>query len=153
MKRTILKIAICALFAAPVLSRAQDTNSSMAAPASLPLPPVVAAPPATAEIPATTNAAPAKPKKPRTTLVATGKVSEVDTNAMTLTIGKRTFDITSETRITKGGKPAILSDIVVDDKVGVAYKKAGDKLNAVTINDAKKTEKPDGETNSVSGPK
>jgi hypothetical protein len=143
MKRTILKIVLCALFAAPVLSRGQDaTNFTM----PMPPPPQVAA---AAEIPATNAPAPAKPK-PRTTLAVTGKVSNVDTNAMTLTIGKRTFDITSETRISKSGKPAILSDIVVDDKVGIAYKKAGDKFNAVTIKDAMKPEKPAGETNSVS---
>jgi hypothetical protein len=150
MKTTILKIAVCVLLAAPVLSRAQDTNG-MAAPATtvapLPLPPVVAAPPA--EIPATNAPAPAKPKKVNTTLVATGKVLNVDTNAMTLTVGKRTFELTSETRITKAGKPAILSDIAVDEKVGIAYKKTGGKFDAITIN-AKKSEKSDGETNSVS---
>jgi hypothetical protein len=143
MKRTILKIAVCALFAAPVLSRGQDATTNMVAPAPLP-PPVVAAP--AAEIPATNAPAPAKPKKLRTTLVATGKVSEVDTNAMTLTVGKHTFEITSETRITKGGQPAILSDIAVDDKVGVAYKKAAGKFDAITINARKSA----GETNSVS---
>jgi hypothetical protein len=147
MKRTILKIAVCALLVTPVLSRAQDTNS-MAAPALLPPPPPIVAAPA-AEMPAETNA-PAKPKKPRTSLVAKGKVLDVDTNAMTLTVGKRTYEITSETRITKGGKPAILSDIAVDDKVGIAYKKADGKFNALTINDGKKTEKSDSETNSVS---
>ncbi len=110
MKKTILKIAVCALFAAPVFSRGQDSNT-MAAPAATEPPPVAAAPPA-AEIPAATAPAPAKAKKrPRTSLVASGKVSNVDTNAMTLTVGKRTFEITSETRISKGGKPAILSDI------------------------------------------
>jgi hypothetical protein len=150
MKRTILKIAVCALFAAPVLSRGQDAATNMIAPAVTEPPPSVAAP--VAEIPATNAPAPAKPK-PRTSLVASGKVSSMDTNAMTLTIGKRTFDITSETRISKGGKPAILSDIAVDDKVGVAYKKAGDKLNAVTIKDATKPEKSAGETNSVSDQK
>jgi hypothetical protein len=152
MKNTILKIAVCALFAAPVLSRGQDTNTPMAAPPApattvAPIaPPPVAAP---AEIPATTNA-PVKPKKPRTTLAVTGKASEVDTNAMTLTVGKHTFEITSDTRITKGGKPAILSDIAVDDKVSVSYKKADGKFNAVLINDGKKAEKSDSETNSVS---
>jgi len=145
MKRTILKIAVCALLAAPVLSRAQDTNS-IAAPAALPLPPVVAAPPV--EIPATNAPAPAKPKKVDTTLVASGKVVNVDTNAMTLTVGKRTFEMTSETRITKAGKPAILSDIAVDEKVGIAYKKAGGKFDAITIN-AKK-DKSDTETKSDS---
>ena len=150
MKRTILKIAVCALLAAPVLSRGQDTNINMAAPpAPMPTepPPAIAAP--AAEIPATTNA-PVKPKKPHTTLVAAGKVLDVDTNAMTLTVGKHTFDITSDTRITKGGEPAILSDIVVGDKVGVAYKKADGKFDAITIN-AKKSEKSASETNSVSG--
>ena len=150
MKRTILKIAVCALFVAPVLSRGQDaaTNAvAPAVPAQVEPPPVVAAPAVEAPI---TNA-PAKPKKPRTSLVASGKVLNVDTNAMTLTVGKHTYEITSETRITKGDKPAILSDIAVDDKVGVSYKKAGDKLNATTISDGKKSEKSDGETKSVGG--
>ncbi|HEY5233958.1 MAG TPA: DUF5666 domain-containing protein [Verrucomicrobiae bacterium] len=144
MKRTILKIAVCALFAAPVFSRGQDSNT-MAAPALTGPPPVVAAPPA-AEIPAATAPAPVKAKKkPRTSLAVTGKVTNVNTNAMTLTIGKRTFEITSETRISKDGNPAILSDIAVDDKVGIAYKKADGKLDAVTINDSLKPKKSDGE--------
>jgi len=154
MKRTILKIAVCALFAAPMISHGQDTNTGVAAPAK-PMqaepPPVVAAP--AAEIPATNAPAPAKPKKKNTTLVASGKVLNVDTNAMTLTVGKRTFEMTSETRIIKGGKPAILDDIAVDDKVGIAYKKAGDKLNAVTIKDAMKPEKSDAGTKSDSDQK
>jgi hypothetical protein len=126
MKKTILKIAMCALFVAPVLSRGQDAATNMVAP-----PPEAAAPAAAST--------PAKPKKANTTLVATGKIVNVDTNAMTLTVGKRTFDLTSETRITKGEKPAVLGDLVMDEKVGVAYKKAGDKLDAITIN-AKKPE-------------
>ena len=143
MKRTILKIAVCALFAAPVFSRGQDSNT-VAAPVATEPPPVVAAP--AAEMPDTNAPVPAKPKKPRTSLVASGKVLNVDTNAMTLTVGKRTFEITSETRISKGGKPAILSDIAVDDKVGIAYKKADGKLDAVTITDSVKPEKSGGET-------
>jgi hypothetical protein len=127
MKKAILKIAVCALFAAPVLSRGQDAATNMVAP-----PPTEVAAPAAA-------GTPAKPKKANTTLVATGKIVNVDTNAMTLTVGKRTFELTSETRITKGEKPAVLGDLVVDEKVGVAYKKAGDKLDAITIN-AKKPE-------------
>jgi len=62
----------------------------------------------------------------------------VDTNAMTLTVGKHTYEITSETRISKAGKPAILSDIAVDDKVSVDYKKSGDKFDAVMISDGQK---------------
>jgi hypothetical protein len=152
MKKTILKIAVCALLAAPVLSRGQDTNISMTAPSQPlpPPPPVVAAPPA-AEIPAATNAAPAKPKKTRPAPAVTGKVLDVDTNEMTLTVGKHKFELTSETRIYKGGKPAILSDIAVDDKVGVTYKKDRDIFDAVTIIDSRKAEKSETSTNSVSG--
>lgn len=154
MKRTFLKIAVCALFAAPLLSQGQDTNITLTPPPvalTAPPPPIVA--PA-AEIPTATNA-PAKPKKPRTTLSLTGKASDVDTNAMTLTVGKHTFDITSETRITKAGKPAVLSDIAVDDKVGVTYRKqkGGDKFDALSITDAKKSEKPAVETKDAVVPK
>jgi hypothetical protein len=142
MKKIILKIAVCALLVAPALSRAQ-TNTNMVVTAMVPplTPPAVAP----AEIPATN--APAKPKKARTTLAVTGKASNVDTNAMTLTVGKHTFEITSDTHITKGGLPAILSDISVDDKVGVSYKKDGDKFDALTINDGKKVAKLDSGTN------
>jgi len=55
-----------------------------------------------------------------------------------LTVGKRTFEVTSDTKITKDGKPAILGDLAAGDKVGGAYKKAGDKLTATTINVGKK---------------
>ncbi|MDE3067885.1 MAG: hypothetical protein KGJ60_10095 [Verrucomicrobiota bacterium] len=73
-----------------------------------------------------------------------GAVAAVDTNAMTLTIGKRTLDITSETRITKNGEPATLSDLAVGDAVGGAYKKTDDgKLQARTIHAGKKKAKAD----------
>ncbi|MGH7952065.1 MAG: hypothetical protein ACREFE_09125, partial [Limisphaerales bacterium] len=91
MKRTVLKITACALFAsaiivAPALSRAQDTN---------------------------TPAASAPVKHKRSTLPFHGKLSAVDTNAMTLTVGQRTFEISSKTKIVKDGQPATLSDGVV----------------------------------------
>jgi hypothetical protein len=132
MKRTILKIAagalfVAALIAAPEISCAQDTNTPAVAPASeMPVQPA-------------TNST-VKVKK-RTSFVSSGKVVAVDTNAMTLTVGKHTFDITSETRINKSGQPAILSDIAVDDKVGVSYKKSEGKLDAITVNDGKKSDK------------
>jgi len=149
MKRTILNAVVCFLLAAPVLSHGQDTNASVAAPVTPLPPPVVAAVPAPAEMAAVTNAAPAKPKKLRATLSITGKVLNVDTNAMTLTVGKHTYDLTSETRISKGGKPAILSDISVDDKVGITYKKDRDAYNAVTIIDGKKSAASDDQTKST----
>jgi hypothetical protein len=66
----------------------------------------------------------------------------VDTNAMTFTVAKRTFAITSETRINKAGKPAVLSEGLVGETVSGAYKKAVDgTLNATTVNFGPKAEK------------
>ncbi len=120
VKLLIINVLVAASVIVPDLSRAQDTN---------------AVAPATSD--QTTNA-PVKHKK-HSSLVFNGKVSAVDTNAMTLTIGKRTFDITSETKIIKDGQPATLNDIAVGDSLGGAYKKSEDgKLSAVTVHDGKK---------------
>jgi hypothetical protein len=122
MKKQIVKLTLSlfatAIIAAPVISCAQDTSTNTpAAPA---------------------QTAPAKPKK-HEGLVFHGAVSAVDTKAMTLTVGKRTFEVTSATKITKNGQPATLSDIAVGDQVGGAYKKTDDgKLTATTIHDGKK---------------
>ena len=123
MKKQIIRLTLSlfatAIIAAPVLSRAQNNTTN---------------PPAA---PAQTE--PAKPKK-HESVPFHGTVSAVDTKAMTLTVGKRTFEVTSDTKITKDGKPAILSDIAVGDKVGGAYKQAdGGKLAATTVNVGKKT--------------
>jgi hypothetical protein len=117
--KLILSLFATAIIAAPMLSRAQANNTnSPAAPG---------------------QTEPAKPKK-HEGAVFNGKVGTVDAKAMTLTVGKRTFEVTSETKITKNGQPAILSDIAVGDKVGGAYQKTGDgKLAATTINDGKKS--------------
>jgi len=122
MKKQIIKLTLSlfatAIIAAPVLSRAQDIATN---------------PPA-----APGQTEPVKPKKHEGS-VFRGTVVAVDAKAMTLTAGKRTFEVTSETKITKNGQPAILSDIAVGDKIGGAYKKTGDgKLAATTINDGKK---------------
>lgn len=84
----------------------------------------------------TTTNAPEQAAKPKHGIVPFhGKVAAVDTNAMTLAVGKRTFALTSETKITKDGKPATLADGVVGENVGGAYKKSEDgKLNAITVN-------------------
>jgi hypothetical protein len=137
--KNIVKISLfaAAIVAAPELSRAQDATTN--APAITPVAPAAA--------PAQTTPAPVKPKKQGS--VFRGTVSAVDTNAMTLTVETRTFDITSETKITKGGEPATLSDIVTGDKVTGAYKKSEDgKLDATTIRDGKK-KKESAETTST----
>jgi len=122
MKKQIIKFTLglfaTAILAAPLLTRAQENSTN---------------PPATSG-----QTEPAKPKKHEGN-VFRGTVNALDAKAMTLTVGKRTFEVTSETKITKNGQPAILSDIAVGDKVGGAYKKAADgKLTATTINDGKK---------------
>jgi hypothetical protein len=119
MKKQIIKLTLglfaAAVIAAPALCRAQDTGTN-AAPA---------------------QTAPAQPKKHGN--VFRGAVVAVDTKAMTLTVGERTFNVTSTTKITKKGEPAVLSDIAVGDKVGGAFKTGDDgKLTATTINDGKK---------------
>ncbi len=63
-----------------------------------------------------------------------GKLKSVDNNAKTISIGNETIQITSETKISKGGKPATLEDGTVGDDVAGAYKKDADgKLNALSL--------------------
>jgi len=99
------------MVAAPAVTRAQDATNAPAA------------------------EAPVKHKKSEhATVPFNGKLSAIDTNAMTLTVGARTFEITSETKITKAGQPATLSDGVVGEPVGGAYKKNADgKLSATSV--------------------
>jgi Cu/Ag efflux protein CusF len=59
-----------------------------------------------------------------------GKVAAVDSDAGTVTIGSRTFKITSETKVTNGS----LASAKVGDKTGGAFKTAEDgSLVATTI--------------------
>jgi hypothetical protein len=64
-----------------------------------------------------------------------GTVDSLDTNAMTLTVGSRTFQITSDTRIFKNDKPAILADGTPGQHVSGYYKPAdeGTNLNASSV--------------------
>jgi hypothetical protein len=63
-----------------------------------------------------------------------GKLAALDKTAKTITVGKRTFQITSETRIFKDGKPAMLEDGVIDEPVSGGYKKAEEgKLVATKV--------------------
>jgi len=122
MKKTILKITLLSLFAAalvaaPLAARAQVTTNTTAATAT------------------------GKKAKKTASLPFTGKVAAVDTNSMTLTVGKRTFDVTSETKITKNGQPATLADGVVGETASGSYKKATDgKLGATTVTFTTKAE-------------
>jgi hypothetical protein len=115
MKNNLSKIIILSLFTAvlvamPGLSRAEGTN----APAS---------PDQTVQT---------KPRKNNPPFH--GNLKAVDTTAKTITVGTLTLQITSDTKVTKDGKPATLSDAVVGEPVGGSYTKTADgKLNAVTV--------------------
>jgi hypothetical protein len=109
-KITILSLFAGALVALPGLSRAEVTN----------------APAATNQ---TTQAKPNKTNPP-----FHGNLKAVDASAKTITVGTLTLQITSDTKITKDGKPAALADGVVGEPVSGAYTKTADgKLNAVVI--------------------
>jgi hypothetical protein len=74
-----------------------------------------------------------------------GKVSAIDTTAKTITVEnktmpKRTFEISSETKIMKDGKPATLSDGVVGEDVGGTFATGADgKMTAKTVRFGKPT--------------
>src|SRR5438445_12484669 len=67
------------------------------------------------------SAQPTKPERKPKSIPFHGKVTALDTAAKVITLeGKeksRTFQITSETRITKDGKPAVLKDVTVAGSV------------------------------------
>ena len=110
MKRPILKIVLCALLVTPVLSHAQDATT----PAS-----------------ATTTK---KTKKITYVTFSNYPVSAVDTNAMTLIVGKYTFNVTSETKLTKDGQPATLADMTAGGSAtGFGKKGVDGKLNATSV--------------------
>jgi hypothetical protein len=76
-----------------------------------------------------------------------GKVSAVDNTIKSITLdGKeksRTFLITSATKISKEGKPAVLNDVTVGATVGgLARETAGGKWEIVTLTIGSKPTKP-----------
>jgi hypothetical protein len=92
----------------------------------------------------TTNKAPAEKKsstekkepveKKQSPIPFHGNIVTLDKNARTLTIGKRTFLVTSETKVFKSDKPATFADGVVGEYVSGSYKKTDDgKLIAHSV--------------------
>jgi hypothetical protein len=143
---SMLTLWAAAILVMPALSRAQDTaRPPVAAPVAPPAVAPAAAPDVAPDVaptiaPAVTPAAPQTPPAKKRTVAAPatpsfhGTLTALDTNAMTLTVEKRTFNMTSETIVTKDGKPAVLADGVAGEPVRGAYKKsAGGKLDAVSI--------------------
>jgi hypothetical protein len=85
---------------------------------------------------AKTNAAPAAQRvstKPKP-LPFQGKLTAVDRNARTLSVGKRVFHLTSETKLLKGSRPAPVEEFTVGQLVTGSYTKTPDgKLLAVRV--------------------
>jgi len=106
-KLTGFALVAAALLAAPALTRADISTNSPAA-----------------QTPA--------PKKHG--LPFHGKVASVDATAMTFSVGTLTLGITSTTKITKDGKPAVFADITAGETVRGAYKQdeAG-RFNATSV--------------------
>ena len=92
-------------------------------------------PPAASKKPAGDTAEPAKHPKTPGAGPFHGKLVALDKLTKSITVGKRTFQITSETKIRKSGKPATLEDGVVGEPVS-GYIKPGPagKLVATTVN-------------------
>jgi hypothetical protein len=118
MKKHIAKITALSLFAAalvamPVLALAQDANTNA---------------------PSASDQTTAPKPKIHGVIPFRGKLDAVDTNAMTLTVGNRTFQVTADTKIFNNGEPAALSDGMVGEPVRGAYKKTeAGKLEAVNV--------------------
>jgi hypothetical protein len=111
MKFALLGLVALAVSGTPVMLHAQSTNA-----------------------PAVTNKPPNSNPSLRP-LPFRGKVKAIDIGAMTITVATRTFQITSETLITKDGKPATLSDAVEGDNVtGQVKRDAQGKWTAVKLN-------------------
>ena len=91
----------------------------------------------------TTNKAPAKKAAPEQKEPAekksraipfSGNIAAIDKNAKTITVGKRTLQITSETKLQKADKPATVADGAVGEYVTGSYNKADDgKLLAHSV--------------------
>jgi hypothetical protein len=103
-----------------------------------------------------TNKAPAKSAGEETKKKAVGhpfhgKLAALDKLSKTISVGKSTYQITSETKIKKAGKPATLADGVVGEEVSGYVKPTEDgKLVATTVNfgkaDTKNPEKKSSST-------
>jgi hypothetical protein len=116
MRKYTAKIALIGLIAAgiaaPLLLSAQDASTNAT----------------------DTAAAPATPHKHKHGVLFHGTVDSLDTNAMTLTVGGLTFDITPKTKFTSNGEPATLADGVLGEKVSGFYRTNKDgALNAMVV--------------------
>lgn len=84
-----------------------------------------------------------KKEAPTRAIPFRGKIASVDKQAKTIKVGERTFQLTSDSRIAKAGKPATLDDAVVGEDVGGQYREGADKkLNVVSLRFGPRPEAP-----------
>jgi hypothetical protein len=97
-----------------------------------------AAPPTAPDRPATADGE----KKSLRSVPFRGKIDVLDKSAKTFKVGTRTFQVVSDTKIMKAGKPAMIEDAAVGDEVGGAYREGeGGKLELVSLRLGPKPEK------------
>lgn len=108
-KIALFSLIAASIIAVPALMHAQDASTN--APSS--------------------DATPAKPMKHKHSIPFRGTLDGVDTNAMTLTVGDRTFTVTSKTKISKDGQPAVLADGVIGQPVSGSYRPDADDTNTL----------------------
>lgn len=77
-----------------------------------------------------------------------GKISALDPKARTITVGKRLFHTTAETKFIKAGKSAAFEDAQVGDEIGGQYRPTAEgKLEAASIRIGPKS--PEGAKNAA----
>jgi Domain of unknown function (DUF5666) len=123
MKRVMVWIGMLALVGSLAVPAAAQQTPYPAAPAA----------PATSAAPA----APAKPATPAKRMTAVGHVKSAAADSLVVLVGKaqheETFVVDPTTKITKGGKPAAVSDLAANDSVRVSYTEADGKMVAKTV--------------------
>ena len=83
-----------------------------------------------------------------------GNLAAVDKSAKTITVGQSIYQITSDTKITKAGKPATLEDGVVGEEVGGYAKPTDDgKMAASSVRFGPKPEGAAGAKKKDTAPK
>jgi hypothetical protein len=110
-KIALFTLIAATTFAVPVWLHAQDSSSSSTTSSS-------------------SDTTPA-PKHSKHGAPFRGTVDGVDTNAMTLTVGSRTFQMTSSTKISSNGQPGVLADATVGEPVTGYYKPDPDNTNTL----------------------
>ena len=74
----------------------------------------------------TSGSSPETTRKKGKSIPFEGDISAVDKSAKTLKVGKRVFEITSDTKLFKNDKHASLDDAVVGEYVTGSYRKTSD---------------------------